>query len=239
MTFSARKFTLTYVGAFVAIGAAIFATVAGYDWAAAVAGAVMLAAALGVFMPTAKRFSAIENELSALTLTDPLTGCRNQRGAFAGASALLAYFARHGGFVSTILLDVDEFAELEERGDGARDAVLQSVLANTLPNIRASDLVGRIEGGRFVVFLPDTAIDQASAVAEKMRDLIGGSSCIVGGAAVRITASFGVACARPTRSTTPATLMTVAEQALDDARRQGGNCVRWRPVVEPRESRAA
>jgi len=102
--------------------------------------------------------------------------------------------------------------------------VLRTVAATLQTHLRRSDLLGRIGGEEFSVFLPDTDLDGARQVAENLRLAVQACQLEVDGSPLSITASIGVAVR--TRSTqTLQALQQQADEAMYEAKKAGRNRV--------------
>lgn len=101
-------------------------------------------------------------------------------------------------------------------------SLLKAVAATLARSIRRSDVLGRVGGEEFSIFLPDTTTGAATALAEKLRGAIAGLSIVVDGRPIAVTASIGVACARP-GEVDMATLQHRADQAMHLAKAAGRN----------------
>lgn len=109
-------------------------------------------------------------EFQRLALTDDLTGLANRRGFREELERLAASAERHAIPLSLLLLDVDNFKEVnDEHGHAAGDEILREIALMLRQRIRASDLAARIGGDEFAVLLPHTSEEEAAVVA---RDLI-------------------------------------------------------------------
>lgn len=113
------------------------------------------------------------DEMAKLAMTDALTGMLN-RGAF--TMMVEAYLehaseARSGEHGSLLVVDVDHFKSVNDRfGHGAGDEALRRISQVMQSAIRSTDLVGRIGGEEFAVFLPAANAPQAVQVAERIRE---------------------------------------------------------------------
>jgi two-component system cell cycle response regulator len=121
--------------------------------------------------------------------------------------------------------DVDHFKAVNDTyGHDAGDEVLRAVAQRILANIRSFDMAARLGGEEFVVVMPDTPPEDAMAAAERLRAKIAESPlAVVGGRAICVTASLGVAAS--IRGDESATLLKRADQALYAAKRDGRNRV--------------
>ncbi|WP_051356708.1 GGDEF domain-containing protein [Azorhizobium doebereinerae] len=125
---------------------------------------------------------------------DMLTGLLNRRGfenSFAHATARPAPGA-------LILLDIDRFKRINDTfGHNAGDAVLREVGAVLRQAARASDLIGRLGGEEFAIFMPEVGLPDARARAEAFRLAIFRHAFPLPGELGSVTASFGVAELQP------------------------------------------
>jgi len=134
---------------------------------------------------------------------------------------------------AVILMDLDHFKSINDTfGHIAGDFVLKAVAAIARATAdRPGDLIGRFGGEEFLILLPNTALEQAAAIAESMRARIEAEKVDVEGLAepVHMTASFGVAIwhGPPTMTDQDALLiMDKADKALYRAKHEGRNAVR-------------
>jgi diguanylate cyclase (GGDEF)-like protein len=93
------------------------------------------------------------------------------------------------------MLDVDHFKQVNDTwGHAAGDVVLQELAQRIDSQVRASDVAARYGGEEFVVLLPNTDVDAAARLAERIRTEIAASPMsLPGGEAVTVTASIGIA----------------------------------------------
>ncbi|QLI80966.1 GGDEF domain-containing protein [Chitinibacter fontanus] len=112
-------------------------------------------------------------ELARLATQDPLTGLYNRR-AFETEAAKAIYTAdRHQRPCSVLFLDIDHFKSINDQfGHAIGDEVLQKTAEKIITLLRCSDLVARWGGEEFVLLLPDTPLEQALVVGEKILDAI-------------------------------------------------------------------
>ena len=126
------------------------------------------------------------------------------------------------GPVSTILADLDGFAEVNERcGYAVGDRLLQAFAGLLHESCRAGDTVARLEAEAFLLLLPGTKLDAAWYVAERVRRRTAVIGAALGPDGPTLTASFGVAEHRPPDAWRD--LLDRAEAALTRAKRAGRN----------------
>ena len=97
------------------------------------------------------------------------------------------------GFFSFILFDIDDFKGINDNfGHSLGDLVLKTVGQSLISTIRKSDICGRFGGDEFAIILPDTELENAVTVGEKIREKIGSLKFISTKTTIRITLSVGV-----------------------------------------------
>lgn len=166
------------------------------------------------------------DQLEALATTDPLTGALNRRAVSEAAQAELRRARRHGKPVAVLLLDVDHFKRVNDtHGHRVGDRVLQQVSAACRALLREIDSFGRWGGEEFIVLLPETGLEAALVVAERVRETV--ASVVVpadDGGAVAVTTSIGVA-SLGVGDESMEELLARADAALYQAKREGRNRV--------------
>jgi len=143
---------------------------------------------------------------------------------------------RYGSSVAALFLDLDDFKQInDEYGHLVGSHVLMEMAAVILSSIRDTDAVARYGGDEFVIVLPDTGIELASAVAERIRHKISRYR-FTGGRRLELTltASFGVA-AFPKHASSPQQLISCADTAMYEAKAAHKNCVRFASGMPSRD----
>jgi diguanylate cyclase (GGDEF)-like protein len=155
--------------------------------------------------------------------TDGLTGLPNQRAVNDALKRTFAQASTIKAPLALLLIDLDHFKQInDQRGHPVGDQVLASVGATLRSVLRTRDFAGRKGGEEFAVLLPDTEIDAALEIAERVRSAIAEIS--LPGTDVSVTASIGVA-GFPEHASTLDRLERLSDAALYLAKRQGRNRV--------------
>ncbi len=172
---------------------------------------------------TKKLREGIEHERERAS-TDALTGVANRLGFEAFHAHEFARWQRYGGDLSLIIGDIDHFKLInDEHGHLAGDKVLKTVADQLRSQLRESDLMARYGGEEFVVLLPNTSLEQANAVADKLRRHLECCRFHSGEKIVPVTLSVGVATYRTGDGKDAA--LERADRALYLAKRMGRNRV--------------
>jgi len=138
-----------------------------------------------------RRLQQSETHIRELMLTDPLTGVANRRHLDARLSMELARQARYEQPLSVIMTDIDYFKQVnDQHGHAVGDAVLKAFADGLGDTLRNSDFLARYGGEEFVVLLPYTGIEEAVALAERLREAT--KRIRFDNPDLSLTASFGV-----------------------------------------------
>ena len=157
--------------------------------------------------------------------TDPLTGLRNRRGFYQSVPQLIASADNSPSeCLAVILLDLDGFKQINDtHGHGYGDAVLVAVADNLRRASAMNSVVARLGGEEFLI-AELIAPDAAARTAERLRDAV---ATIPG----EVTASVGVASTALTDVDDADAMLTrlvdIADAAMYEAKRAGGNQIRW------------
>jgi len=155
--------------------------------------------------------------------TDALTGLPNARSLRENLVRMVAQSSRSNLPLSAVLCDLDHFKQINDvYGHEKGDQALAAASAALRSSLRESDLAGRYGGEEFLILLPDTPLEGAVVLAEKLRDEV--AHVNVPGIDRAITASFGVA-SFPSDTPDGDMLVRMADRALYAAKALGRNCV--------------
>ncbi|WP_079436426.1 GGDEF domain-containing protein [Zoogloea sp. LCSB751] len=182
---------------------------------------------------TREDLSAVNDKLQALAHIDPLTGIGNRRDFEMRAQRELARAQRYQRPLSLLSLDVDHFKRINDtHGHAVGDEVLRALARVANQELREHDLLARFGGEEFVALLPDTTLDEALVVAERMRGALGACCVLSGEAGIRFTVSVGVA-QLADGSSELTSLLKAADKALYQAKQKGRNqvCLAFRSML--------
>ena len=113
-------------------------------------------------------------EVWTLATIDHLTGVLNRQALLATLDTEIERASRFGHQLSIVMVDLDHFKRLNDsHGHGAGDLILRQVADTLRENVRSVDFVGRYGGEEFLLVLPETDVDAAASLAEKLRRLVG------------------------------------------------------------------
>jgi diguanylate cyclase (GGDEF)-like protein/PAS domain S-box-containing protein len=163
----------------------------------------------------------LQDELRELSERDPLTSLYNRRKLFQLLALEIKRSRRHNFPLALMLMDLDHFKAINDTfGHDIGDVVLKSVAEIVPVTIRTTDIVARYGGEEFVVVCPDTDLDGAVVVAEKIRGAIEGYPFPGAGS---VTISIGIS--PLDKGDTADEVVRRADQALYMAKKMGRNRV--------------
>jgi diguanylate cyclase (GGDEF)-like protein len=182
---------------------------------------------LGVVLVTSSTFGAslarLGDREKSSARRDPLTACLNRRAFYEAFSLEADRSARLGAALSVLTIDVDRFKVLNDaHGHAFGDEILRQLARRLTALVRSHDVVVRWGGEEFVVLLPHTSPQDASALAERIRAGVESPEFRVDGQAVNLTCSVGVA-GTQTFPASADTLVAQSDAACYEAKRAGRN----------------
>ena len=166
--------------------------------------------------------------LDHLANLDGLTGVYNHRYFQNTLDQEISRATRTEGSLSLMLIDIDHFKMFNDtHGHQTGDFVLVQFSKTLKENLRNYDTLARYGGEEFVVILPETNLEEAMSVAEKLRNAIASSTFSDNKDSYSVTASFGVTSSRPALDDnfTKSRFVSQADEALYDAKEKGRNRV--------------
>ncbi len=166
------------------------------------------------------------NRLDQQASTDGLTGLLNRRALMESGSQLIEQANERGSPLAIVLLDLDNFKEINDTyGHQAGDVVLRSVGQRLRQTLRDEDVLGRYGGDEFAVFLPGVDLGDACQVAERVRAEISAIVPMSSQPGLRLSASLGVYAVVINGAVGIDDMIRYADQALYRAKHGGRNCV--------------
>jgi diguanylate cyclase (GGDEF)-like protein len=165
-------------------------------------------------------------EIYRLTIIDALTETHNKRYLLEFLDRELSRSARYNRPLALIMFDLDCFKAInEELGHLGGDFTLREMAACVKTVVRKEELFARYGGEEFIVVLPETNIEGAIIVAERLRSLVETHTFQYEGKSYPLTVSVGVAATNGDRPLSPSELIGEADAKLFDAKHQGRNRV--------------
>jgi len=160
--------------------------------------------------------------IEELAELDELTGSFNRRCIMRMLEEQIVHAQRTETPCAVALIDLDWFKRINDsHGHPIGDEVLRTFAITVFANIRDTDRFGRYGGEEFLLVLPDTPVDRAAEMLDRLREIIADLDWSAFSADMRVTISAGVATLRPDEISD--TLLARADSALYAAKAQGRN----------------
>ncbi len=174
-----------------------------------------------IAVENARLFERVEQ----MAIVDDLTGLFNRHHLFELGEREFERYKRHENSLSLIYMDLDHFKDVNDRyGHATGDRVLQNVASILGSSLRKMDIAGRIGGEEFLLLLPETDMERALLVAERIRKNIAETKTQVNDVDISITASLGVITMSDQYSSLQA-LISAVDQSMYQAKVDGRNRV--------------
>ena len=165
---------------------------------------------LGFILMVSQR---LQIDLKILATIDTLTRIPNRHATQTFFEKEISRIKRHGGEFSILLIDIDNFKQINDsHGHAMGDMALIKAAQIFNSSIRKQDIVGRWGGEEFLMILPDTPMQNAQQLAERLRASISKTDIGDGNTTINITISAGVASATAIDSL--ASILKKADDAL-------------------------
>lgn len=196
-------------------------------------GSYLLITAFTLYQGRSREVSAIavarlNHELNYIASTDELTSLPNRRDMSLRLDFECRRSKRTGEEFSVILCDIDYFKKINDSfGHSVGDQALQAFSKLLQSRFRDTDKVGRWGGEEFLAILPNTGIEEATALADQVRRCICQASLFPNMPNRLVTMSGGVASSAESSDATE--LVILADQHLYEAKNGGRNCIRPKP----------
>lgn len=126
--------------------------------------------------------------------TDVLTGLNNRRAFFEYADVVDAQSRRYNHSYVIAMIDIDHFKSVNDTwGHECGDVTLVDLATNLERALRETDVIGRIGGEEFAIIMPETTLEEAASLAERLRERIEGLVIKTSKCEIKVTASIGIA----------------------------------------------
>lgn len=165
-----------------------------------------------------------------LVIIDPLTKIYNRRGLISLGNREIDRCKRYCTSLSAIFFDVDHFKQINDQyGHDVGDQVLKMIAQRTRKSVRIFDIIGRYGGEEFAILLPETGIESASLLAERLCEALGQTPITTSKGKVIVTVSIGVSSLNQAIQDLDS-LIKAADEGMYAAKRAGRNQVKiiWR-----------
>ncbi|MEZ6046293.1 MAG: GGDEF domain-containing protein [Planctomycetaceae bacterium] len=189
-----------------------------------------------------KQLEQKNQQLEQQTIRDVLTGTYNRKFFDESLQKEIARAARAATTIGVIFLDIDHFKNLNDTyGHQFGDEVLKQVAAKFENTLRTTDVLGRYGGEEFVALVSQPTSKGLAKVAERLRAAVEGLQILFNNKAVPVTISVGACIGMPQRNSTKIgeRLVTEADAAMYDSKRNGRNQVHIRSIIDPAQERLA
>jgi two-component system cell cycle response regulator len=161
-----------------------------------------------------------------MAVTDALTGLHNRRYMAGQLQALVSRANHSGPGVAVLILDIDHFKAINDGfGHDAGDEVLREFSVRLATNVRAIDLPCRLGGEEFVIVMPDTGMEDALLIAERIRRDVAEAPFAVMGGREHLTITVSIGVAATVADDSPESLLKRADEGVYEAKNRGRNKV--------------
>jgi len=167
------------------------------------------------------------------SITDYKTGLYNDRFILKRLTEEFQRADRHHTVLSVIMMDLDDFKDLNDNmGHPFADFVLQALAKHLLRLIRKIDIAGRYGGDEFLILLPNTGLDEAANIAERIRSFLVSHTFEKEGLRTHITLSQGINTYIGDSSITCDQLLKGADLAVLESKKKGKNRISLYPLLK-------
>jgi diguanylate cyclase (GGDEF)-like protein len=165
------------------------------------------------------------DKLAEMSQTDALTDLANRRHFERSKESLFNQAVRYQWPLSLMVIDVDYFKAVNDTaGHDVGDELLKTVSRALQNASRKTDLPARVGGDEFALLLPETPLNDAKSIAERIRRELAQED-VISAADIKISLSIGVASTELTQANSPHALQVTADKALYVAKENGRDCV--------------
>ena len=180
------------------------------------------------------RFNELEEKekLTNMALKDSLTSLYNRRYFMEIVQKNISYTRRYQKNSALIMMDIDFFKKINDiYGHQTGDYVLRTISEILMKEFRSSDIIGRYGGEEFIIYLPETTIEKAVRVANRVREKIVNYDFKYNRFKFKVTVSMGIASIN--EGDILEKLISLADKRLYIAKQTGRNRVISNPIHLP------
>jgi diguanylate cyclase (GGDEF)-like protein len=165
-------------------------------------------------------------QLQARTFIDEVTGFYNTRYLAAKLERFIREILNHGGELSVVFLDLDDFKSVVDSQGHLRGSKVLAEVARAMDAVlEPEDSLVRYGGDEFIVLLPHQGRDQALQKVRRLREILNHTRFLAEeGVNVRLTASYGIA-TMPQDARDKETLLLIADRAMFRGKGTGKDCI--------------
>lgn len=170
------------------------------------------------FLRIIAQLDTAERQLRQIVMIDQLTGAHTRRHFFELAPTLLTETNAAQEPIALAVLDIDKFKNINDtQGHLAGDDALRSLGLTCLNQLQPNMVFSRFGGDEFIILCPNTTLQEIQTIAEEIQKYLNIDQATY-------TLSIGITASTPPHPNIE-TLIAQADQALYEAKRQGGNTV--------------
>ena len=170
--------------------------------------------------------------LEKASITDTVTGCMTRSYIMTRLDEYLRSRERKARVFSVLLLDLDNFKQVNDRyGHAVGDEVLKQTASIMMSMVRNTDICGRYGGDEFVILLNDCNEEQADTVAEHIREKISKNSVLATKELITVTVSIGVATATSNTDIIARELLKQADEGMYQSKSAGRNTIQHMGII--------
>ncbi|MBW2250752.1 MAG: diguanylate cyclase [Deltaproteobacteria bacterium] len=175
-----------------------------------------------------KEMKQAQIQMAEMSTRDELTGLYNRRYFIESLEREVARAKRYKRNLGFCMTDLDKFKDINDTyGHLAGDMVLSTIGRMFEAHFRRGDLICRYGGEEFAVILPDTSLKSAMNVCERLRKKVSSHRFKYNSSDFSISISTGIALYNNLVHRSPVELVSAADQALYQAKKEGRNSVRY------------
>jgi diguanylate cyclase (GGDEF)-like protein len=173
--------------------------------------------------------------LTNLAQRDELTGLFNRRAFNSMLDIEISKATRYKKHFALLLIDIDNLKTTNDKyGHDAGDRLIKKIAGTVETSLRTSDTISRIGGDEFIVLMPETNLQPAMEVAQRIKESVNDAMLILQQDRVPISVSIGVAC-YPEHGRDFNELLYNADRAMYKSKETGRDSINTADAIEPKD----